>query len=58
MPADFTEQSARKRITRKGGSFKGRQIVIARAGLKVLSAIDYLVKYHKYVWTPNSGEKT
>jgi len=56
MPKDYTEQSARERISRNGGSFKGKQIVIARTGLKVLSAIDYLVSKHRYSWMPDSGK--
>jgi hypothetical protein len=55
MAEDYTEKSARARITRNGGKFKGKQIVIVRAGLKVLSAIDYLVNEHRYSWIPDSG---
>jgi hypothetical protein len=58
MPKEFTEKIARAVISRNRGSFKGKQIVIARAGLKVLSAIDYLSSEHGYVWMPRDGNKT
>jgi hypothetical protein len=41
-----------KCIERNGGQITGdKHIVKLRyAGLKVLSAIDYLVNYHRYLW--------
>jgi hypothetical protein len=45
---EYDEASAKFRVTRNGGKFKGKQITIKRAGIKVLGAIDYLVNKHKY----------
>lgn len=39
-------------IMRNGGSVDTdrKQIMIKKAGLKVLSAVDYLVNYHRFWW--------
>ena len=49
---EYNEQSARLRITRNGGKFKGQSILVKKPGLKLLSAIDYLVNYQQYNWNP------
>lgn len=54
---EYTERSARLRITRNGGSFKGSKIYFKRPGLKVLSAIDYLVNHLNYFWNPLEEEQ-
>jgi len=41
-------KSAEACILRNGGKVKDRKIAIAKAGLKVWGAIDYLVNYNKY----------
>jgi hypothetical protein len=46
----FTEYSAKKIITRNRGTVKGRNIHINNPGLKVLSAIDFLINHHEYHW--------
>jgi hypothetical protein len=51
---EYDEKSARLRVTRNGGKFKGKGIIIKRAGIKVLGAIDYLINKHKYF---RSGEE-
>ena len=46
-----TRLDAVRCITRNGGYVDSdKRITMARPGLKVLSAIDYLVNYHKHVW--------
>lgn len=44
-------ESAKKAIANKGGRFTGNQIAIVSPGIKVLGAIDYLVKQHKYIYS-------
>lgn len=51
----WTVETAAETITRKGGKISGGRIVCSSPGLKVLSAIDYLVNHHKLVWV--KGEK-
>jgi hypothetical protein len=50
MDDKWDEKSARAMITRNGGKFRGRQIIIKQPGIKVLGVIDYLVHQHKYIW--------
>lgn len=47
----WTEQSACATVTRNGGKIKGRVISTKKAGLKVLSAIDFLVNHKDYFWS-------
>lgn len=42
-------------ITRNGGVVADKVISRIQPGLKVLSAIDYLVNYHRYVWLSDDG---
>jgi len=44
----YTEQLAREKLQRNGGSIKGSQITIKRAGTGVWGAIDYLCRVHGY----------
>ena len=53
---DYTEQSAKSRVTRNGGKISGAHIHIKRPGLKVLSAIDYLEKKHGYFWIKEEAD--
>ena len=50
----WTVESAKACIQRNGGHVSGGllvgQIRCNRPGLKVLSAIDFLVNHHKYIW--------
>jgi hypothetical protein len=46
---EYDEKSAKACVTRNGGKFTGNQIKIKRAGIKVLGAIDYLIRKHKYI---------
>ena len=48
MKFDFI--SAKQMISRNGGKIKGNRIFKARAGLKVLSAIDFLVNHCGMIW--------
>lgn len=47
-PSKFTVESAIARIERQGGKVGGNTIQIKSPGLKVWSAIDFLVNFHKY----------
>lgn len=42
-------------ITRNGGNVADKVISRVKPGLKVLSAIDYLVNYHRHVWLQVDG---
>jgi len=41
--------SASACVKRNGGKISGRRISATKSGIKVLGAIDYLVKYHKFI---------
>ena len=50
---EYDEKSARERVTRNGGKITQGIITVKRPGLKVLSAIDYLMNHCKgYYWFP------
>lgn len=56
LDSKFNELSAKRCITRNGGVVKGRTIYHKKPGLKVLSAIDYLVNNHKHLWRMGEEE--
>ena len=45
----WDKYSAKSMVVRNGGRFSGKSI-LARPGIKVLGAIDFLVKKHGYRW--------
>jgi hypothetical protein len=47
---EYTELSAKMRITRNRGKIAGKKIIHKSPGLKLLSAIDYLTNKHRYYW--------
>lgn len=51
----FTPESAYELITRNGGKIVDKRIHYKSPGLKILSAIDYLVNHCKHSWM--KGEK-
>lgn len=50
MEHKHTRETATRTITNTGGRIKGRFIFHKRPGLKVLSAIDYMVNHLQCVW--------
>lgn len=48
MADRWTENTARDMVKRTGGSVGAKQVKHTLPGIKVLGAIDYLVKVHKY----------
>jgi len=46
----YTEGLAVSRLLRNGAQVKDGKITIARPGISLLGAIDYLEKKHRYVW--------
>jgi len=46
----FDIASATARISGTGGRVTGNVITHKKPGLSTLSAIDYLVRYHKHIW--------
>lgn len=50
MSGYASKEEAEKRITTNGGKINGSVIVFSKPGLKILSAIDFLVNKHKYTW--------
>lgn len=49
MGKKWTLESAKSMITRNDGMIAGSKLWHPRPGIKMLGAIDYLVKKHKYV---------
>jgi len=45
-----SKEEAERAITFNGGKINGSVIVFSKPGLKILSAIDYLVNKHHYIW--------
>ena len=45
---EWNLDSAKKCVERNGVKVKGKMIHVIKAGIKVLGAVDYLVKVHKY----------
>ncbi|MHA2063254.1 MAG: hypothetical protein ACXABY_02615 [Candidatus Thorarchaeota archaeon] len=45
----WTELDARAVVSRTNGICAGKQVWHPRPGIKVLGAIDYLIKKHKYI---------
>ena len=53
----FTVKSATARIENNGGKIGGKVIDIEKPGLKVLSAISYLVNHEGYSWAKHMPGK-
>ena len=53
----WDELSAKKCVTRNGGTIKGKQINVKKPGLKVWGAIDYLCNYAGYMFKSNESQE-
>jgi hypothetical protein len=51
MKKEWTIESAKRCIERNKGKIKDKKITIAKLGIKVLGAIDFLINYHNYIKT-------
>jgi len=50
MSGFASKDEAEYRIVSNGGKINGSVIVFSKPGLKILSAIDFLVAKHGYIW--------
>ena len=46
----YTLERAKRRVERNRGKIKGKNIMISFPGIKILGAIDYLVRIHHFRW--------